>query len=216
MSRAYFRLEGVLVDAGPARFASWMALRSQHLGDRVTGLATVVAGFAFRPRAPLADGATSRRLTFGALRGTSEDRLAELAMDYARDVLLDALRPAGWDLWERARVSGLRRILVAEHPDAALEAVVERLAPDDVVANRFEVVRGRLSGRLLDPIVGGLDGAWLRGHAGGSAEGCAVYGSQIDDAPLMSAAESCVAVHPDRGLRSLARDCGWPIVEAGA
>lgn len=213
---AYFRVEGVLWDRSGAHAAGWLAARAQDLGTRLTRLGAVAASVPFG-WAPIGDRGTARRLAWSAVRGFSEDRLAELGDEYRERFVDDALRPVGLDLLERCRADGYRLVLLTDLVAAIAEGLRSRLRVEDLVSNQLEWVDGRATGRLVDPIVGAVDGRWVRTHAAGlgvKLDRSRAYGAVGDDAVLLGAVDGPCAVAPDRDLRRIARDCGWPVVDA--
>ena len=79
--------------------------------------------------------------------------------------------------------------------------------------------KDRATGRLEDPVIGRIGGAWLRDFAREhdlDLSRSAAYGGTDSDVPLLSSVGLPCAVHPDRGLRAAAVDLRWPIVEATA
>jgi phosphoserine phosphatase len=213
---AFFRVEGVLLKRRALGCAAWMAARQRDVLGRV---ARVGGALLSRALSEAGDAATATRLAWRTLEGCSEDRLVVLGEQYADEVLADAWNDVGLDLLDRCRRAGDRVVLVSDHPDVALGALLDRLGADEVVTNRLEVVDGRCTGRLVDPVVSGrLDGGWVRRWAARhdvAVARSAAYGSVSADATLLSGVGRPCAVTPSPGLRRLARDFDWPIVEAG-
>lgn len=211
---AFFRVEGVLVPRSAASCAAWMAANT---ADWLGRAGRVAATLAARPLARFGDAAGATKLAWRALEGCSEDRLITLGGWYADDEVLAQLDPTGLDLLARCRDRGDRIVLVSDHPRVALRGLVERLGADELIANRLEVVDGRSTGALVEPVVTGrLDGGWVRAYAarhGLDPLACAAYGHDTADATLLSGVGRPCAVTPTAPLRRLADDVGWPVVE---
>lgn len=212
---ALFRVEGALVSRPAVLAAAWMAANAQRLEERAARLGAVALG------APLAfglgDPATGQRLAWGALRGTSEDRLRVLGEEYAETTLIPNLRPAGLDLLERARRDGCAIVLIADHVDVIARPLSDHLRADVLVCNRLELRNGRATGRLLDPVVARFGGQALRELAdthGFDLARSRAYAAQGPDQVLLSAIGLPCAVYPDRALRRVAKDLDWPVVES--
>ena len=90
------------------------------------------------------------------------------------------------------------------------------MGDEDVMATRFEVVYGRFTGRLLEPMIygqGKLDAA--RAYAAAHAVDLRrsyFYTDSIADLPLLEMVGFPVAVNPDRRLRHTALARGWSVV----
>ena len=90
------------------------------------------------------------------------------------------------------------------------------MAPEDVLATRFEVHNGRFTGRMLEPMLYGAGklsaaAAYAR-HHGLNLAASFFYTDSISDLPLLENVGHPVAVNPDRSLRRLAETKGWSIV----
>ena len=211
---AFFRVEGPLVQRPAAVAAAWLAANSQEMSQRIARLGAVALA------APLSfgrDPTTATRMAWMGLRGMSGDRLEILGEEYFETHLKDHLRPVGRDLLARARREKLDVVLVSDHLDCIIRPLATYLNVSMVVANRMELRDHKATGRLQDPVVGRLGGAWLREFANEHnidlQRSCA-YGARDTDVPLLSSVGLPCAVHPDRGLRAAARDLDWPVVEA--
>lgn len=211
-SAAFFRVEGTLIARPTALTVAWLAANAQELGERVARL----AGLGLSLPVWGADPGLGRRLGWSALRGTSEDRLIVLGEEYFHTWLADAVLPVGRDLLARARADGRRVVLLSDNLESVMAPLKELLGADDLVANRMELRNGRATGRLLDPVISSLSGTELRAYAsqhGLDLRSSCGYGAATEDAVLLSAVGLPCAVGPDRGLRRMARDHHWPVVE---
>ena len=211
---AFFRVEGPIVSRSSALAAAWLAANSQEIGLRLTRLAAVGLSAPVRLGG---DRTTATRVAWMGLRGMSEDRLEVLGEDYFEAHLEGSIRPVAKELLARARREGQAIVLVSDHLEAMVRPLVASLGADHLVANRMEIRKGKATGRLLDPVVGRLGGAWLKGFAaekGLDLAQSSAYGAREADVALLSSVALPCAVHPDRGLRAAARDLDWPVVEA--
>ncbi len=212
-SAAFFRVEGTLLRRPTALTTAWFAANAQELGSRLLRL----GGLAMAAPVLGADPGLGRRLQWSALRGTSEDRLVVLGEEYYATWLKDAILPVGRDLLARARHEGRQVVLVSDNLDVVIRHLARDLGVSVWRANRMELRGGRATGRLLDPVVSTLSGTEL--HALAEELGCDLrrscgYGARAEDAVLLSAVGLPCAVAPDRALRRLAMEHGWPVVNA--
>ncbi|MFT5453932.1 MAG: phosphoserine phosphatase [Myxococcota bacterium] len=211
---AFFRVEGTLLRRPTALAAAWLAANSQTLSARIGRLGAVALG------APLSfigtDPTAASRITWMGLRGMSEDRLVVLGEEYFATWLDGDVRPVGEGLVRTAQRDGRRVVLVSDNLDAVVLPLVERLGADLLVANRMEIRNGRATGRLAEPVVARFGGRRLTEFAdrhGLDLSRSTAYGAAEADTALLAGAGLPCAVHPDRGLRRMARDLDWPILE---
>ena len=137
---------------------------------------------------------------------------------WVADELVQYVAEEGRAWLESHRRLGHRVALITASPRYTADPLAEALglAPEDVLATRFEVRDGRFTGRLLDPMLYGAGklsaaAAYARQH-GLSLAASFFYTDSISDLPLLENVGHPVAVNPDRSLRRLAEAKGWSIV----
>jgi len=212
---AFFRLEGVLLKRPAPLAAAWLAANAQQLKHRLGSLSAVVASAPFA--LGLGDPAIGARLAWMGLKGMSEDRLEVLGEEYWATHLEGKLRAAGVDLVHQAKKDGRTIVLVADHLEPIARHAQKAVKADLLVSNRMEMRDGKATGRLLDPVVARFGGRPLRDFIAEhdlDLDGARAYGATTADQVLLAAIPWPCAVHPDRGLRRVARDLDWPIVES--
>ena len=216
-SAAFFRLEGTLVTRPTLAAAAWLAGNAQGLGERLARLGNVALAAPIALRGELSTGVTSSRLTWMGLRGMSEDRITVLAAEYVEEFLAGELLEVGVRLVGEARRQGRRVVLISDNIDLIAGPLADRVEADDVISNRLEFRKGKATGRLEDPVIGGnVAGQWARDFAkehGLDLDQSYAYGASAADSLLLSAIGRPCAVNPDRALRRIARDHAWPVVE---
>lgn len=214
---AFYRVEGVLLRRPSLAAAAYMAANAQGLGERLARLSNVALAAPLTLAGELNVGSLATRMTWMGVRGLSEDRLAVLADEYFESFVESSLSEVGLDLVARSKRHGHRIVLISDQLDLIVGRLKERLGAADLICNRLEFQRGRATGRLLDPIVGGnLAGQWARSYAeehGIDLEKSTAYGAQAADGLLLSAIGKPCAVDPDRQLRRMANDHAWPVVD---
>jgi alcohol-forming fatty acyl-CoA reductase len=218
---AFFRVEATLIERGACSAAAYMAANGAGLTERAMRLGQVALTAPLYSLLGQSDRVLANRLAYVSLRNMSEDRVAELADEYWRDVLRSRLLQSGLDLVRDARRAGHRIVLISD----SLVQVVEPLAAhlqhvDDYVCNRLEFRDGYATGKLQSPVVGGHDSAaWVRRYAQEHAIDLGrslVYAAHGPDLLLMSVVGSACAVNPDFTLRRAARQADWPILDYDA
>lgn len=215
---AFFRVEGALLKRGTLATAAYFAANGQGFRERAARLghvALAAAGFGLLGQN---DRSLANRVTWAALRGMSDDRLAVLAEEYVDEQAVPALLDSGLELISRARRAGHRIVLVSESIDRIIKPIAEHVrGVDDVVCNSLEVVDGETTGRLEAPIVGGHDGGrWIRAYAAEHEIELArsvAYGCHGPDLLLLAAVGEACAVNPDYTLRRAASEAHWPVLD---
>lgn len=216
---AFFRLEGALSPFRALDVTARISASAPSIRRRLFGRALTAVGTGLALRTPIASPLAGARLAWATLEGISRDRIEVLALDFARDELLPAIRPEAKRLLARAKSDGATTVLVSDGLDVVAREVGRALGFSDVLANTL-VYEGELAtGELAKPVIGAeLDPALVRGFAAGigaELDAATAYGSGEGDAFLLSQVGHPCAVCPDRGLSRVARDLGWPIVLSG-
>jgi len=155
---------------------------------------------------------------------------AESAMEILRDLPVEELRAIVDEAWG----SVLRPLVYREAVDAAdvhaargeprfivsaalqeiVDAIVDGLGFDGGIGSRAEVVSGTYTGRLERRLFGPAKADALVELA--AAEAIALgtstgYSDSHTDLPFLEAVGRPVAVNPDRALRKVAEERGWPV-----
>ncbi len=145
------------------------------------------------------DYAESLRRRVGLLAGLEEaamERICEQRMH---------LSPGAEALVRRCRERGIRTLLVSGGFDFFTTRLQRRLGIDAVLSNVLELERGRLTGRVLGPIVdGGAKAEKLRAEMrrlGLRPEQLLAIGDGANDIPMMSAAGTSVAYRAKPAVR---------------
>lgn len=213
---ALFRLEGALSPRPTLTAAAWLSLNANRVRARLLGLTS------FALAGPLSLGGErgrASRLAWSTLAGMSEDRLIVLGELYAEEHLIPVLSKVGLELLEQCKAAGQRIVLISDNLDVIVGPVAGHLGIEAFVANSMELDdRQKATGVLREPIVGPTPGG--RGledrlrEMGIDMKRASAYGSCASDSPLLGAVALPCAVTPDRGLRRMARDLDWPVVDA--
>lgn len=118
---------------------------------------------------------------------------------------------------EEHRASGHRLVLLSAATVYAVRPLAERLAIADYLCTYLEVEDGRFTGRLVEPVAYGhgkvqLAEQFARENGIDLAQ-CIFYSDGFEDVPMLERVGHPAAVNPDRRLRRLAVQRGWPIEE---
>lgn len=151
------------------------------------------------------------------LRGVRPEEVAELVAEAMGPVLKPLLAPEVVDAAHGYRAEGQRVYIVSAALQEIVDAVVADLGLDGGIGTVCEVVDGRYTGRALRPLHGKGKADALRELAAREALDLAAstaYSDSHSDLPFLEAVGHPVAVNPDRALRKVAQERGWPILEA--
>lgn len=160
------------------------------------------------------------------VRKAAEDGLMllkDLEVTELRALVSEAMEPAlkplvyrePLQLVTRHRERGERVYIVSAGLQEIVDALAEELGFDGALGSVCEVVDGRYTGRSLRACHGPGKAEAVRELA--AAEGVdltrsTAYSDSHTDLPFLEAVGNPVAVNPDRELRRIARDRGWPLL----
>lgn len=207
---AFFDLDRTLISVNS--LTGWMRreVRLGHLSKRraVQGAAWVGA---YRLGFSRMEGLIRKAMS--DLAGADEAILRARTREYFDKELVHRIRPGAHAALQQHRTQADRLYLLTASSCYLADAVVDALGLDGALANRFEVVDGRLTGRPIEPVCYGQGKADLaRGLAaqhGVDLAHCAFYTDSYADLPAMELVGVPVAVNPDPRLLRLAKQRGW-------
>jgi HAD superfamily hydrolase (TIGR01490 family) len=151
----------------------------------------------------------------GVLRGMTPAELQELVADALEPVLRPLVYREPVDLAAGHRKRGEPVYIVSAALQEIVDALARDLGFDGAIGTVAEVVDGRYTGRTL-----------RARHAAGKAEAVrelaeregfdlaasTAYSDSHTDLPFLQAVGNPVAVNPDRRLRRIAAERGWPVI----
>jgi len=169
------------------------------------------------------------------LRGASAERVRSAAEDGMKilngfsvaemqhlvgDSMETVLRPLVYEeplrLVERHRARGERVYIVSATLQEIVQHIADDLGFDGAIGSTCEIVDGVYTGRTLRAAHGAGKADALRALAADEgfdlAESTA-YSDSYSDVPFLEAVGHPVAANPDRKLRRIAVERGWPVVD---
>jgi HAD superfamily hydrolase (TIGR01490 family) len=163
----------------------------------------------------------SRRLFnevfFRQYRGLREDWLREMSERLFAEEIQPTVHPGAMELIAADREAGYRLVLVSGALDLALAPAVRHFGFDDVIANRLVFADGVATGEIVAPLLAeAAKVAAIREYCAKYNVDTAhskAYSDSLSDAPMLEAVGLPAAVNPDRRLRRLARERGWPVLD---
>jgi len=118
------------------------------------------------------------------------------------------------ELVQRHRERGECVYVVSATLQEIVEAIAEDLGFDGALGTVCEVENGVYTGRALRPLHAENKARCIRELDYELAD-CTAYSDSHTDLPFLEAVGHPVAVNPDRGLRRVAAERGWPVLEFG-
>jgi HAD superfamily hydrolase (TIGR01490 family) len=120
------------------------------------------------------------------------------------------------DLIDAHRAAGRDVVIVSSSGAEMVEPIGEMLGVDRVVATRMVIRDGRYTGEVDFYAYGENKAAAMReiaADAGWDLAECWAYSDSVTDLPMLEAVGHPTAVNPDRGLRRIAVERGWPVLQ---
>jgi HAD superfamily hydrolase (TIGR01490 family) len=154
-----------------------------------------------------------------AVKGIRQDDIIHLA-DGVMPGLVRRLIPQSARLLAEHHGRGEDRIVVSASPVELVGRFATALGLEGAVATRSELDdEGRYTGRLAGEFCYGagkvIEMEKLAAERGYDLARSYAYSDSLSDLPMLERVGHPVAVNPDRELRTLARERGWPVVEVG-
>lgn len=148
------------------------------------------------------------------LRGRTPEELRELVAGALEDVLRPLVYAESLSLVERHRRRGEPVYIVSATLQEIVDAIADDLGFDGALGTRCEVVDGKYTGNAIRALHAENKAAAIRDlpHDLGAST---AYSDSHTDLPFLEAVGHPVAVNPDKRLRRIAVDRGWPILELG-
>jgi HAD superfamily hydrolase (TIGR01490 family) len=148
------------------------------------------------------------------LRGFTPEELKALVADSMERVLRPLVYAESLDLVERHRRRGEPVYIVSATLQEIVDAIADDLGFDGALGTVCEVVDGRYTGRAVRALHAEAKADCIRSldydlHAS------TAYSDSHTDLAFLEAVGHPICVNPDRALRRIAGERGWPVLEFG-
>lgn len=154
-----------------------------------------------------------RRLTLIS-RGWEVGRVRAIVAETLQEVVGPLVYPEAVQLIERYRGQGAEIVLLSASGAEVVEPIAELVGIERFRASTMRIEDGRYAGELDFYCYGEGKARAAReiaAESGYSLDRCAAYTDSITDLPLLEAVGHPAVVNPDRELRAIARERGWPV-----
>ncbi len=151
-------------------------------------------------------------------RGWPADRVADIVRRNLEDIIVPLVYPQVYSLIAAHRRDGRDVIIVSTSGEEMVGPIGLLLGASSVIATRMQVAGGRYTGVMEFYAYGEAKAHRVRELAaerGYRLGDCFAYSDSVTDLPLLEAVGRPHAVNPDRALRRVARERGWPVLAFG-
>ena len=150
-------------------------------------------------------------------RGLSEDWLREEAKRLFENEVRPKIFPGAKAYLDVDRRAGYRLVLVSGGLDFAIAPAVRYFGFDDVISNRLVYENGTATGDVAPPLLAEETKveairSYCREYNVEIAQAKA-YSDSLSDLPMLEAVGVPATVNPERRLRRVAVERGWPILD---
>lgn len=149
-------------------------------------------------------------------RGWPVERVTDIVTHYLDELILPYIYAEARTLIAAHREAGQDVIIVSSSGHEVVDPIARLLGADSVIATRMQVAGGRYTGQVEFYAYGEAKAARVRELAaerGYQLADCYAYSDSVTDLPLLQAVGRPYAVNPDRSLRRIAAQRGWPVLE---
>jgi HAD superfamily hydrolase (TIGR01490 family) len=154
-----------------------------------------------------------------ACRGWPADRVAEIVTRNLHDLIVPHVYAEARALLTEHRTAGQDVIIVSTSGQEMVTPIGALLGASSVIATRMEVADGLYTGQVEFYAYGEAKAEQVRALAaerGYSLPLCYAYSDSVTDLPMLENVGHPRAVNPDRALRRIAQQRGWPVLTFSA
>jgi HAD superfamily hydrolase (TIGR01490 family) len=148
--------------------------------------------------------------------GWSVEQVSQIVNETLHDLIHPYVYAEAAALIEEHLTAGRDVILVSASGDEIVRPIGELLGATDIIATRMVVKDGRYTGKVAFYAAGEQKVAAVRELAEAreyDLDASYAYSDSVTDVPLLAAVGHPTAVNPDRGLRRVAVERNWPMLE---
>lgn len=213
---AFFDVDNTLIQgASIVIFAAGLYKRKYFTVRQIIPIAWKQLKFRVTGNENADDVAEGRAQALEFIKGRTVEELQALCEEIFDETMNERIWPGTQALAEDHLAAGHEVWLVSATPVQLAQVLARRLGFTGALGTVAEVKDGRFTGRLVGDILHGPGKkhavAALAAMENLDLSRCYAYSDSINDLPLLTMVGNCVAINPDRRLRTFARNNGWPI-----
>ena len=147
--------------------------------------------------------------------GWPAERVREIVTRHLDELILPYVYPEARALLDRHRAAGEDVIIVSTSGQEMVGPIGALLGAALVIATRMEIAEGCYTGQMEFYAYGEAKAERVRELAaerGYDLADCYAYSDSVTDLPMLETVGRPHAVNPDRALRRLAQQRGWPVL----
>ena len=151
-------------------------------------------------------------------RGWPADRVAEIIARNLHELIVPHVYAEARALLTEHRTAGQDVIIVSTSGQEVVAPIGVLLGASSVIATRMEVTDGHYTGQMEFYAYGEAKAEQVRvlaAERGYSLPHCYAYSDSVTDLPMLEIVGHPRAVNPDRALRRIAQQRGWPVLSFG-
>ena len=152
-------------------------------------------------------------------RGWPADRVTEIITRNLDDLILPSSTPRRGRCSTSTARPAQDVIIVSTSGQEMVGPIGALLGASSVIATRMEMADGRYTGQMEFYAYGEAKAEQVRmlaAERGYSLADCYAYSDSVTDLPMLETVGHPHAVNPDRALRRIAQQRGWPVLTFGA
>lgn len=149
-------------------------------------------------------------------RGWRVDQVSQIVGETLAELINPYVYAEAAALIEEHRGAGRDVVVVSTSGEEMVRPIAALLGVDDVIATRMVVADGRYTGEVEYYAAGPTKADAARRLArerGYDLAACYAYSDSVSDVPLLECVGHPTAVNPDRAMRRVAAERGWPVLQ---
>ena len=157
-----------------------------------------------------------RDATAALCRGWDAGQVRQVVDETLHELIDPLVYDEAVALIEEHHRAGREVVIVSTSGTEVVGPIAARLGADRFVATRMEIEDGRYTGKIAYYCYGPSKASAIRDAAvagGYDLADCYAYSDSITDVPMLEAVGHPTAVNPDRALRKVAAERGWPVLD---
>ena len=149
-------------------------------------------------------------------RGWRVEQVSQIVNETLHELIYPYVYAEATALIAAHRAAGRDIIVVSSSGEEIVKPIAAELGITDVIATRMVIEDGHYTGEVAYYAAGPTKAEAIREIAaqhGYDLSGSYAYSDSISDVPMLEAVGHPTVVNPDRALRRVANERGWPILE---